>query len=124
MEPVSKKALWTGWILSILPAGLLLFSGVMKFIQPEGMDKELARMGWDIEQMAMLGSVELACTVLYLFPQTAVLGAILLTGYMGGAIATHVRIGDPIFMHIGIGVAIWLGVYLREPRLRAILPWR
>jgi hypothetical protein len=71
-----------------------------------------------------LGIVELACTIIYLVPQTAVLGAILLTGYMGGAIATHVRVGDPYFVQIGMGVMLWLGLYLRDARLRALLPLR
>jgi hypothetical protein len=62
--------------------------------------------------------------LIYAIPQTAVLGAILLTGYMGGAIATHVRVGDGVVVHIIIGVLVWLGLFLREPRLRAILPWR
>ena len=71
-----------------------------------------------------LGIVELTCTILYLIPQTAVLGAILLTGYMGGAIATHLRMGEPYAFQIVFGVLIWGGLYLREPRLRAILPLR
>ena len=74
--------------------------------------------------MPGLGILEIACTIIYAIPQTAVLGAILLTGYMGGAIATHVRVGEGVIPHIIIGVLVWLGLFLREPRLRAILPWR
>jgi hypothetical protein len=71
-----------------------------------------------------LGILELTCTVLYLIPQTAVLGAILLTGYLGGAIATHVRLGEGIIMHVVIGIVFWLGIYLRDSRLRALIPLR
>ena len=71
-----------------------------------------------------LGILEVACTVIYLIPRTAVLGAILLTGYLGGATATHVRIGEPWFMPVLLGVVVWLGIYLRDPRLRALIPLR
>lgn len=80
--------------------------------------------GWKSHLLVPLGITELVCTILYAIPQTSVLGAILLTGYMGGAIATHVRVGDMFLVQAGLGVLVWLGLYLREPRLRAILPWR
>lgn len=124
-DPRPKWMLWAGWIITILPAGMLLMSGVMKFLEPtpqvvEGFD----HLGWDLRLALALGILEVACTILYLFPGTAVLGAILLTDYMGGAIATHVRVGDDFFIQAGIGVLVWLGLYLRDPRLRALLPWR
>lgn len=71
-----------------------------------------------------LGIVELVCAALYLLPRTAVLGAILLTGYMGGTIITHLRLGEPFYMQAGIGVLFWLGLYLRDARLRELAPWR
>src|SRR4051794_30216819 len=89
-----KWMLWTGRVISALPVLMLLMSGAMKFIKPPGMEEGLAKIGWTEDQMLGLGIVELACTILYIIPQTSVLGAILLTGYMGGAIATHARVGE------------------------------
>ena len=122
--PLSKAWLWTGWIITILPAVALIFSAAVKFVGPEGMLKEFDRLGYKSHHATPLGIVELVCTIIYLIPQTSVLGAILLTGYLGGATATHVRIGDQFISPIIMGVLIWLGLFLREPRLRAILPWR
>jgi hypothetical protein len=84
-------------------------------------------LGWDENKLMVLGVLELSCTILYLIPQTSVLGAILLTGYLGGVVATHLRVDDPLW-HILIGVVLsavmWLGLYLRDPRLRALVPIR
>jgi hypothetical protein len=116
---------WTGRVISALLVLLFGVFGVMKFqpVPPEAA-QGLEAIGWKESQLPGLGILELACTILYAIPQTAVLGAILLTGYMGGAIATHVRVGEGVIPHIIIGVLVWLGLFLREPRLRAILPWR
>lgn len=125
--PTSKAWLWTGRIVSALPALALIFSAVVKFLGPEGVLKEFGRLGYQPYHAFPLGIVEIGCTIIYLIPQTSVLGAILLTGYLGGATATHVRIGDSsvqVISPIIMGVLIWLGLFLREPRLRAILPWR
>jgi len=122
--PVSKAALWTGYVLSALPALLLIFSAMMKFIQPEGFEKGVTDLGWKVEVMKGLGVVELACAIIYLIPQTAALGAILMTGYLGGAIATHVRLGEPVYMHVILGVMVWLGLYLRDRRVRGLIPLR
>lgn len=119
---VSKGALWGGRILSILPCLLLLMSGSMKFIRPPGFDEGLAHMGWTADKMTYLGIVEIACVVIYLIPRTAVIGAILLTAYMGGAIATHVRVGDPFWVQILVGMAFWGGLWLRDPRLKQLIP--
>lgn len=117
------KQFWIGFALSILPSLLLLFSATGKFLKPTGMEENLTPLGWRMDQMTGLGILEAAVVVIYLIPRTSVLGAILITGYMGGAIATHVRIGDYlILVHILIGVAVWLGLWLRDPRLRALLP--
>src|SRR2546423_14984035 len=90
--PVSKKRLWAGRVASALPVLMLLMSGVMKLAKPEPVVKGFTDLGWDAGLALALGILEIACTVLYVIPQTAVLGAILLTGYLGCAIATHVRI--------------------------------
>lgn len=123
-QSVSKASYWTGWVLSILPSLLLAFSGSMKLIQPAGMAEPVGKMGWTMEVMFYIGIVELVCTVLYLIPVTSILGAILLTGYMGGAIATHVRLNEPFVPGVVIGVILWLGLFLREPRLRVLIPFR
>lgn len=120
----SNVAYWVGWVISVLPALLLVMSGVMKLMKSADVVKGFADLGWPDRLALPLGIVELACTVIYLIPQTAVLGAIVLTGYLGGAIATHVRLGEGFIVQTLLGVVFWLGVYLREPRLRAILPWR
>lgn len=122
--PASKKMLWTGYILSALPALMLLFSGAMKFMKLDGMEEGLEHLGWKMSQMTGLGILEIACTVLYIIPQTSMLGAILLTGYLGGATATHVRVGDPWFMTVILGILVWVGLYLRDGRLRALIPIR
>ena len=122
--PVSKTVLWTGRIISALPVLMLLFSGVMKLAKPAVVVEGFVRLGYNENLAVGLGIVEIACAIVYAIPQTAVLGAILLTGYLGGATATHVRIGDPFIAPIILGVLVWLGLYLRDPRLRAILPLR
>jgi hypothetical protein len=122
--PASKKMLWAGYIVSALPILTLLFSGVMKLVKPTAVVEGTAQLGWDESLILGLGIVELACTVVYAMPRTAVLGAILLTGYLGGATATHVRVGDPFFGPIILGVLVWGGLWLRDPRLRALLPFQ
>jgi uncharacterized protein YndB with AHSA1/START domain len=115
---------WIGWIISILPALALIASGSVKVMDikpPEGSPD----IGWSESAMFGLGIVEIGSAVLYLFPPTAVLGAIVMTAYLGGAVATHVRIGDPMFWPaIILGILAWFGLRLRDGRLRAILPWR
>ncbi len=122
--PISPKLLWTGRILSALPVLLLCFSAIMKLIQPAGFAEQAAPMGYTANVLFWIGIVELACTVLYVIPQTAVLGAILLAAYLGGATVTHVRVGDVFIMPILVGVLVWGGLYLRDARLRALLPLR
>jgi hypothetical protein len=103
---------------------MFLVSAVMKFVKPDDVVKGFAHLGWPENLAVGLGILEIACTVIYVIPRTAVLGAILLTGYLGGAIATHVRIGDPFYVPIILGVLVWGGLYLRDARLRALLPLR
>jgi hypothetical protein len=123
-SPVSNKAVIAGWILGVIPCLLLLFSAAMKFARPAPVVEGFTKLGWPDRLALALGILELTCTILYLIPRTAVLGAILLTGYLGGATATHVRIGEPFIMTVILGIVLWLGLYLREPRLRALLPLR
>jgi hypothetical protein len=106
---------------------MLLMSAVMKFAKPKEVVEGFAKLGWPDRFALGLGILELACTIIYVIPRTAVLGAILVTGYLGGAIATHVRAGDPPAQYatiIVLGVAVWLGLFLRDTRLRALIPLR
>ncbi len=122
--PISPKMLWGGRILSALPVLLMCFSAIMKLIQPAGFAEQIAQMGYTANVMFWIGIVELCCTILYIIPQTAVLGAILLAAYLGGATATHVRVGDVFIMPIVVGVLVWGGLYLRDARIRALIPLR
>jgi hypothetical protein len=103
---------------------LFLFSAAMKFIGGEDVKQGMAHLGLPEAMTIPLGILELVCTVIYMIPATSVLGAILLAGYIGGAICTHWRVGDPFLPQIAIGLVVWLGIYLREPRLRALIPLR
>ncbi len=125
--PVSKKMLWTGRIISALPALFLLMDAVMKLFKPAVVVEATVKLGYPESVILPLGIVLLVCTVLYVIPRTAILGAILLTGYLGGAVATHVRVGEglfPVLFPVVFGVLIWLGLYLRDDRLRALIPLR
>lgn len=125
--PVSKAMLLTGYIMSFLPALFLLVDGVMKLVKPAPVVEATVKLGYPENLILGLGIVVLACTVLYLIPRTAVLGAILLTGYLGGAVASHLRAGDdpfPILFPAVFGAFLWGGLVLRDARLRALLPLR
>jgi len=122
--PVSKKMLWAGRIISTLPVLLLLFSGVMKLMKPAAVVEGFAQLGYPESLALGIGILELVCTVVYVIPRTSILGAILLTGFLGGATATHVRIGDPFFMPVVLGGLVWGGLFLRDDGLRALIPLR
>src|SRR5689334_19576273 len=128
VSPVSKARLWTGWVLTAIPALFLLMGGIMNVMKPDFVVKATVEMGYPEEAIFGLGIVVLICVVLYIIPNTAVLGAILLTGYLGGAVATHVRHADPLFSHVlapvYFAILLWAGLYLREPRLSALVPLR
>jgi hypothetical protein len=118
-----------GWVLSGLVIAFLLMDATMKLLALPIVLETQEPLGFSGAGLARgLGVLLLACTLLYAAPQTAVLGAILLTGYLGGAVVTHVRVGDPLFSHIlfgvYVGVFLWLGLYLRDERLRALVPLR
>jgi hypothetical protein len=121
---VSKKALWAGRVISALPVLLMGGGGMFMLVDPVPMLKTFAELGYPASLARPIALVEVACVIIYCIPQTAVLGAILLTGYLGGATATHVRIGQPFYLPVAVGVLVWLGLYLREPEVRALIPWR
>lgn len=114
-----------GLVLSVLPCLLLLFSAWMKLSpDPEVVKQFVEHHGFPESAILPIGVVELLATILYLVPATAVLGAILLTGYLGGATAVHVRLDEPFMTAVLLGVILWGGLYLRDPRLRALIPLR
>jgi hypothetical protein len=121
-----RGVLWAGRILTALPVLLMVMSGVMKIArQPAVIDNMTGKFGYPASTAVGIGLVEIASIVLYAIPRTAVLGAILVTGYLGGAVATHVRVGDPSFITPALlGVIAWAGLFLRDERLRALLPLR
>ena len=124
--PVGKATLWTGRVISTLPALFLLLDAAMKLVKPGFVVEAAGDLGFPESVIVPLGIVLAGCTILYLIPRTAALGAILLTGYLGGAIAAHVRHEDgwfPIVFCVVFGALLWSGLLLRDARLRAVLPW-
>ena len=124
-QPTSKVALWAGRVITALVVLFFIFDGVTKVIRIPQVIEASVQLGYTESQIVGIGILLLVCTAIYLLPQTTVLGAILLTGYMGGAIATHVNAESglfPISFSAAFGVLVWLGLYLRTPRLHALLP--
>lgn len=125
--PTTKRS-WAGIVISAIPTLFLLVDAVAKLFKPEPVVTGTVELGYPETVIVPLGVVLLVCTLLYAIPVTSVVGAILLTGYLGGAIATHVRIGSPLFTHqlfpVYLGIMIWLGLYLRDIRLRSLVPLR
>jgi hypothetical protein len=122
--PVSKAMFWSGWIVSILPCLMLFMSATMKFLKPPEVVQGVGKLGFPESTLLGLGIIEVVSTVLYLIPQTSVLGAILLTGYLGGATCAHLRVGENFAFPVILGVVVWLGLFLRDPRIRALIPFR
>jgi DoxX-like family len=128
--PQARFPLWSGRVLSGLVILFLLFDGAIKLVPWPVVTETMDRMGYgSSETLARaLGAITIACTVLYAIPPTSILGAILLTGYLGGAIASHVRIGSPLFSYVlfglYLGVMLWGGLWLRDRNLRSLLPFR
>jgi len=124
----SKQTIWAGRILSGLAVAFLLMDGITKFfmdkLPPEAL-KAGEVLQWPIEKMPLVRTILLVCLLLYVAPRTSILGAVLLTGYLGGAIASHIRVSNPLFTHtlfpIYIAVLIWLGLYLRDNRVKALI---
>ena len=124
----SNVVLWTGRIMSGLVIAFMLLDGAMKLVPLDVVVTTSEQMGIPGSLARTLGVIGLLCTLLYAAPRTSVLGAVLLTGYLGGAIASHLRLGDPIFTHtlfgLYLGLLAWGGLYLRDARLRALIPLR
>jgi hypothetical protein len=123
----SKGAIWTGRVISGLIGLFMLQDGILKAIKLPMILKYCAKYGLNDSMIQGIGVTLLICTVIYLIPRTTVLGAILLTGYLGGAILLHLRFGDPVFAMVFafiFGVLVWLGIFLREPKLWALIPFR
>jgi hypothetical protein len=122
---VSKTMLWTGRIMSAVPVLLMLFAAVTKLVKAGPVMEGLVRTGFSERLVVPIGILELTCVVVYVIPRTAVLGAILLTGFLGGATVTTLRMGDPTFpMPVILGMMAWGGLYLRDLRVRELIPLR
>ena len=128
VESSAKKRSIAGYVLTGLVAAFLTFDTVMKLLQLAPAVQGTTELGYPAGTVVVIGAIELVCLVLYLIPRTSVLGALVLTGYLGGAIATHVRVGSPLPTHtlfpIYVALMVWGGLYLRESRLRPLLPFR
>jgi hypothetical protein len=124
----SNRQVWAGRILSSLAALFLLFDSAIKLLQVQPVIDATIQLGYPRDIVFSLGMILLSCVVAYLIPRTSVIGALLLTGYLGGAVATHVRVENPLFSHvlfpIYVAALLWGGLLLRDPRLRAFLPVR
>ena len=125
--PVSKGMLWTGYIISGLVVLFMIFDGVTKVMKVPQVIQASARLGYNAGAIVGIGATLLVCTALYVIPRTSIFGAILLTGYLGGAVDANVHSGTALFnisFPIIFGVLVWLGIYLRDRRLRALVPLR
>jgi hypothetical protein len=124
---VARNGSWAGWILSGIVALALFADGAVDLIAPGMVSAEMEMTGFPASQAPLLGIIILVCALLYVFPKTAVLGAILTTGFFGGAICTHFRLGEiaspPQLICVLLGAMTWGGLYLRDPRIRALLPF-
>ena len=125
---LSKKALWGGRIMSGLVTAFLLFDAVIHLLKPAPVVEAFAKLHLPLSLAVELGIVELLCLVLYVIPRTSILGAVLLTGYLGGAVAIQMTTSNSLFGEIlfpvYVGVLVWGGIYLRDDRLRTLFPWR
>lgn len=120
----TAKIVWVGRVISGLASLLFLMSAFIKLKGGPGLAQGMAHLGLPLSLLTPLAILEISCVVVYLIPATSVLGAILLTGYMGGAICTHLRVGDPFVVQTALGAFVWLGLYLREDRLKSLIPLR
>jgi hypothetical protein len=124
-ERSTRKSTITGWIISGLPILMLLADGVGKLLKPEPVIQSTLELGYPESTIAGLGVILLICTVLYAIPRFSIIGAVLLTAYLGGAVATHLRVGNPLFSHVlfpvYVGIFSWAGLYLRNQPLRNLL---
>ena len=123
-SPVPDNALWAGRIISGIVVLFMLFNCSIALVEPAFARAGFAHLGYPDSVAPGVAILMLVCTVIYAIPQTSILGAILLTGYLGGADASHLRIGESFYLPIVVGVLVWIGIYLREERLRALVPLR
>ena len=124
-SPVSKTTLWIGRVMSALPVLLVLFGSVVKLMKTAPVIEGFVRAGVEEKLIIPVGVIEMVCVIVYVIPQTAVLGAILMTGLLGGATITNLRIGDPTYpMPVVLGMLAWGGLFLRDTRLRDLIPLR
>jgi len=123
-NPSVSRKIWTGRILSALPVLLMVFTGTFALLKPAVALQGFIHYGYPATALPRIIIVEIACALLYAVPRTSVLGAVLVTGCLGGATATHVRVGEPFFLPIIVGVVVWAGLFLRDERLRALIPFR
>lgn len=125
---VSKRALWAGRIITGVTVAFLTFDSVIKLLRLPVAVQGTVQLGYPESTVLTIGIIQAVCIIAYLVPRTSILGAILLTGYLGGAVATHVRVGSPLVSHtlfaVLVGVLVWLGLYLRDKELRALVPVR
>jgi hypothetical protein len=123
-QSVSKKRVWTGRILTALAVLFMLFDSITKLLRVDAVVKASAQLGFTPEDISVIGSILLICVIVYVIPRTSILGAILLTGYFGGAVATNLRMGTPLFSNIlfpvYFGIIVWAGLFLREQRVSRI----
>lgn len=123
---ISKSRLWTARVMSWLVILFMLFDAIMKFIQPEMVVETTLGLGYEQHHIATLGVLALICTILYAIPRTSILGAVLLTGYYGGVVATHLRIDNPLFTHmlfpVYLAILAWGGIWLVNAKLRELIP--
>ena len=127
-RPISNRRLWTGRIFSGLVVLFLVFDSVGKFLKPAPVVAGFARLGFPVNLSLAIGTILLVCTILYAIPRTSILGAVLLTGYLGGAVASQLRVGEPLFGYVlfpvYFGILLWTGLFLREDRLREFIGLR
>jgi hypothetical protein len=127
-DTVSKTRLWISYVMSGLVVLFMLMDSIMKFVKPPEVIEGTVALGFGEQHLPVIGALGLISTLLYIFPRTAFLGAILLTAYFGGAVATHVRLNNPLFTHVlftvYFGILIWGGLWLRNSKLRELLPLR
>ena len=120
----NKKIIWLGRVISLLALLPFLMSAIMKFIGVPQVTQGMEHFGFPNNLIIVLAILEILCVILYAIPVTSVLGAILFTGYIGGAICTHLRVGEHIYLQTALGILVWLGLYLRDGRIRELIPLR
>jgi len=127
-KKTSKSAIWTGYVLTYIAVLFMLFDSITKIMKTDQVVKATAQLGFPVEDIPVIGIILLVCIIIYVIPKTSILGAILLTGYLGGAVVTNLRISAPLFSNVlfpvYMGIIVWGGIFLRDELLRKIIPFR